>query len=186
MPFNFKKTEIPEVVLVEPEIYTDERGFFLEVFKQSEFERFGIDKKFVQVNNSKSQKHVLRGLHFQIPPKAQAKLVHVVVGEIFDVAVDLRSSSKTYGKWVGEILSSKNRKMLYIPEGFAHGFCVLSDHAEVIYQCSCEYSKEHDRGILWSDKQINIKWPIDNPVLSKKDETLPTFEQSDHNFEVLK
>lgn len=186
MPFNFKKMTIPDVVLVEPQIFSDKRGVFLEICKKSEFERFGLDKPFTQVNHSRSQKNVLRGLHYQSAPHAQAKLVHVVSGEIFDVGVDLRRDSPTYGKWVGQVLSSQNRKMLYIPEGFAHGFCVMSDIAEVIYHCTAEYSQAHDRGIIYSDKQLDIKWPIDNPVLSDKDMSLPSLEDSIHDFKVIK
>ncbi|MFH1061569.1 MAG: dTDP-4-dehydrorhamnose 3,5-epimerase [Candidatus Omnitrophota bacterium] len=182
MPFNFKKMDIADIILIEPQIFSDNRGFFLEICKQSEFKRYGLDKPFCQVNHSRSNKHVLRGLHYQLAPRAQAKLVHVVSGEIFDVGVDLRKHSATYGQWVGEILSSQNRRMLYIPEGFAHGFCVLSDIAEVIYHCTAEYSFSHEKGIIWSDKQLNIQWPINQPVLSSKDLLLPTLENSEHNF----
>jgi len=182
MPFNFKKTSIADVILIEPKIFTDKRGVFLEICKQSEFKRYGLEKPFCQVNHSRSIKNVLRGLHYQLAPRAQSKLVHVISGEIFDVGVDLRKNSATYGQWVGEILSSQNRKMLYIPEGFAHGFCALSDIAEVIYHCTAEYSTEHDRGILWSDQKLNIQWPIKNPVLSDKDIGLPTLEKAEHNF----
>ncbi|MBU1044320.1 MAG: dTDP-4-dehydrorhamnose 3,5-epimerase [Candidatus Omnitrophica bacterium] len=182
MPFNFKKTEIPEIILIEPQIFSDKRGVFLEICKHSEFKRYGLEKPFCQVNHSRSIKNVLRGLHYQLAPQAQAKLVHVVSGEIFDVGVDLRRHSATYGHWVGEILSSQNRKMLYIPEGFAHGFCVISDIAEVIYHCTAEYSQEHDRGIIWSDKMLDIQWPIKNPILSDKDLILPTLAQSEHNL----
>jgi dTDP-4-dehydrorhamnose 3,5-epimerase len=182
MPFRFKKTDIADVILIEPQIFSDDRGFFLEITKSSEFQRWGINKPFVQVNHSRSKKNVLRGLHYQLAPKTQAKLVHVVMGQIYDVAVDLRKNSPTYGKWVAETLSGENKNMLYIPEGFAHGFCVLSDVAEVIYHCTGEYSKEHDKGILWSDPKINIKWPIHNPILSEKDQQLPTLEESNNNF----
>ncbi|MCK5491747.1 MAG: dTDP-4-dehydrorhamnose 3,5-epimerase, partial [Candidatus Omnitrophica bacterium] len=159
MGFNFKKLDIPEVVLITPDCFTDERGQFMELFKLSAFAECGIEKPFVQINHSSSAKNILRGLHFQNSPKSQAKLVNVINGEIFDVAVDLRKDSASYGKWVGERLTSDNRRMLYIPEGFAHGFCVLSDKAEVVYQCSNEYSKEYESGILWSDPLININWP---------------------------
>lgn len=176
MAFNFKKLDIPEMILITPDVFADERGEFIELFKVSAFGRYGLNKPFVQVNHSSSKKHVLRGLHFQSSPKAQAKLVNVIAGEIFDVAVDLRKGSANYGTWVGEVLSSENRKMLYIPEGFAHGFCVLSDKADVVYQCSDEYSPEHDKGILWCDPHINIKWPIKTPILSEKDANLPNLE----------
>ncbi len=176
MGFNFKKLDIPEVVLLTPECFTDERGQFMELFKLSAFAECGIEKPFVQINHSSSAKNILRGLHFQNSPKSQAKLVNVINGEIFDVAVDLRKDSASYGKWVGERLTSDNRRMLYIPEGFAHGFCVLSDKAEVVYQCSNEYSKEHESGILWSDPLININWPLKNPILSVKDANLPNLK----------
>ncbi|MCK4994924.1 MAG: dTDP-4-dehydrorhamnose 3,5-epimerase [Candidatus Omnitrophica bacterium] len=176
MGFNFKKLDIPEVVLITPDCFTDERGQFMELFKLSAFAECGIEKPFVQINHSSSAKNILRGLHFQNSPKSQAKLVNVINGEIFDVAVDLRKDSASYGKWVGERLTSDNRRMLYIPEGFAHGFCVLSDKAEVVYQCSNEYSKEHESGILWSDPLININWPLKNPILSVKDANLPNLK----------
>ena len=178
MAFYFKKLGIPDVILVETNIFVDRRGAFMEVFKASEFKKHGINKPFLQVNHSRSVKNVLRGLHYQTGSKAQAKFVQVIVGEIFDVAVDLRKSSPYYGKWVGAVLSNKNRRMFYIPEGFAHGFCVLSDTAEVIYQCSCEYSKEHEQGISWSDPKVNINWPIKTPILSEKDANLPNLEQA--------
>ncbi|MCG2710831.1 MAG: dTDP-4-dehydrorhamnose 3,5-epimerase [Candidatus Omnitrophica bacterium] len=182
MAFNFKKLDIPEVVLVTPDVFNDERGKFMELFKISAFRQCGIEKPFVQVNHSTSARNVLRGLHFQNSPKAQAKLVNVIRGEIFDVAVDLRRESAYYGKWIGAVLSSENRAMLYIPEGFAHGFCVLSEKSEVVYQCSNEYSKEHERGILWSDPRININWPVKTPILSEKDADLPTLEQANLNI----
>lgn len=176
MGFDFKKLDIQEVILITPDVFSDERGEFMEMFKLSAFNKYGVEKPFVQVNHSTSAKNVLRGLHFQNSPKAQAKLVNVINGEIFDVAVDLRKDSATYGKWVGEMLSSENHKMLYIPEGFAHGFCVVSEKADVVYQCSCEYSKEHEAGISWSDPMINIQWPVKSPVLSEKDANLPNLK----------
>lgn len=141
MPFKFKRLEIPEVILVESKAFSDERGFFMEGFKESEFSTNGIKAKFVQDNYSHSTKGVLRGLHYQINPKPQAKLVIAITGEIFDIAVDIRKGSSTYGKWVGQILSNQNHSLLYIPEGFAHGFCVLSDKADVLYKVSSEYSR---------------------------------------------
>ena len=166
--FKFTRLSIPEVVLIEPAVFEDERGFFLESYKSSEFFSFGIKDKFVQDNHSKSKKNVLRGLHFQTKPKEQAKLVRCIKGEIFDVAVDIRKKSDTYGKWVGEILSEENRKELYIPAGFAHGFCVLSD-AEVVYKSSNEYSQENEGVIAWNDPNIGIEWPIESPIISEKD-----------------
>lgn len=173
MPFRFERLEIPEVILIEPKVFSDERGFFMETYKYSNFAAFGIKERFVQDNHSRSVKGVLRGLHYQRPPKAQGKLVRVLVGEIFDVAVDIRKGSPTYGKWVGVMLSAENRWMLYIPPGFAHGFCVLSEEAEVTYKVTEEYSPEHDAGIIWNDPEIGIDWPVEQPILSAKDAGLP-------------
>jgi dTDP-4-dehydrorhamnose 3,5-epimerase len=182
MPFKFKRLKIPEVILVESQEFSDERGFFMESFKESVFAENGINLRFVQDNYSHSVKGVIRGLHYQKPPKAQAKLMMVLRGEIFDVAVDIRKGSPTYGKWVGEILSDKNHNLLYAPEGFAHGFCVLSDQADVLYKVSSEYSLDHERGILWNDPDIAIKWPVNNPIVIKKDQLLPTLKNVDNNF----
>lgn len=174
MPFEFEKTIIPEVVLIKPKVFNDDRGFFMESYKKSEFFANGINVDFCQDNHSKSSKGVLRGLHYQKAPKQQAKLVRCVKGKIFDVAVDIRKSSPTFSKWVGVELSEDNKFMLYIPEGFAHGFVVLSDSAELMYKTSCEYSKEHDCGIRWNDQNINIDWRIDfAPQLSEKDLNQP-------------
>ena len=182
MPFTFKKLDISEVILVDAKSFPDERGFFLESFKESIFASNGIHTNFVQDNFSHSIQNVLRGLHYQKNPKAQAKLVIALRGEIFDVAVDIRKDSPTYGKWVGEILSEKNHKLLYIPEGFAHGFCVLSEEADVLYKVNNEYSPEDEKGILWNDPEINITWPIDKPILHEKDSHLPSLENIDNNF----
>jgi len=177
MPFSFSRLEISDVKLVIPKHYTDERGYFLESFKESEFSEHGIDAKFVQDNVSFSTKGVLRGLHYQIKPQEQAKLVSVISGEIFDVAVDIRKESPTFGKWVGQTLSEKNHKMLYIPEGFAHGFCTLSDTANVFYKVTNEYSPENDLGIIWNDPNVSISWPIKNPIVSEKDKKLPPLQK---------
>jgi dTDP-4-dehydrorhamnose 3,5-epimerase len=185
MPFSFKKLEITDVILVEPRIFPDDRGFFMESYKESEFIKNEINTKFVQDNYSHSSKGVLRGLHYQKDPKAQAKLVMVIKGEIFDVAVDLRKNSSTYGKWIGEILSEQNHRLLYVPEGFAHGFCVLSDEVDVIYKVNNEYSLENDRGILWNDPEVGINWPIENPIISEKDTNQPLLKNADNDF-VLK
>jgi len=174
MSFIFKKLKIPEVILIEPKSFPDKRGFFMETYKQSEFAKSGIKEKFVQENHSQSKKNVLRGLHYQDRPKAQAKLVRCVSGEIFDVAVDIRKNSPTYGKWVGVVLSEKNKKEIFIPEGFAHGFCVLSEKAEIIYKTSREYSPKYEKGVIWNDPAINIKWPVKNPLISEKDSQWPT------------
>lgn len=182
MPFKFKKLEIPEVMLVETQAFTDERGYFMEGFKESIFKTNGIDIKSVQDNYSHSIKGVLRGLHYQKIPKAQAKLVMALKGEIFDVAVDIRIGSPTYGRWVGEILSERNHRLLYVPEGFAHGFFVISDEADVLYKVSSEYSPEDERGILWNDPELHIKWPTNKPIMTKKDFELPLLKNTDNNF----
>ena len=174
--------DIPEVILVEAQAFPDERGFFMESFKESIFETNGINTRFVQDNYSHSIKGVLRGLHYQKDPKAQAKLVMVIRGEIFDVAVDIRKGSPTYGKWIGETLSDKIHRMLYVPEGFAHGFCALSNGTDVLYKVNQEYSAENDRGILWNDPEVGVKWPVDKPIVSKKDLEQPVLNNADNNF----
>ena len=182
MSFTFKRLSIPDVILVEPQSFSDDRGFFFESFKESDFFSNGIDKKFVQDNFSHSVHGVIRGLHFQKAPKAQAKLVTVLKGKIFDVAVDIRKNSPTYGKWVSEILSDNTHNLLYVPEGFAHGFCVLSKEAYVHYKVSNEYSPEHERGIIWNDPKLNIDWSISKPIISDDDNKLPLFENLDNDF----
>ena len=182
MPFQFRRLEIPEVILIEPRVFQDERGFFKETYKYSEFAAFGITERFVQDNHSRSVKGVLRGLHYQNPPKAQGKLVRVIVGGIFDVAVDIRVGSPTYGKWVGVKLSAENKRMLYIPPGFAHGFCVLSDVAEVVYKVTEEYAPECEAGIIWNDPEIGIAWPIERPILSPKDAAWPPLREAINGF----
>lgn len=183
MSFKIERLYIPDVILIIPELFEDDRGFFIEVYKKSEFEKFGIKETFVQDNYSKSERGILRGLHYQKPPKAQAKLVRCVRGEIYDVAVDIRKGSPYYGKWVGEYLSAENRKMLYVPVGFAHGFLVKSDVAEVIYKITCEYSPEDERGIIWNDSTIGIEWPIEGvSTLSNKDSNLPLLKEAENNF----
>ena len=182
MPFTFKRLSIPDVILVEPQSFSDDRGFFFESFKESDFFSNGIDKKFVQDNFSHSVNGVIRGLHFQKAPKAQAKLVTVLKGKIFDVAVDIRKNSPTYGKWVSEILSDNTHNLLYVPEGFAHGFCVISDEADVLYKVSNEYSQEHERSIIWNDPKLDIQWPIKKPIISNKDNKLSLLENLDNDF----
>ena len=181
MNFVFKKLSIPEVILVEPKLYSDNRGFFFESFKEEDFFSIGITK-MIQDNFSHSIYGVIRGLHYQKNPKAQAKLVTVFNGKIFDVAVDIRKNSPTYGKWVSEILSCENHKSLYIPEGFAHGFCVLSKEADVLYKVSNEYSLENEGGIIWNDPTINIPWSVEKPIISEKDSQLPLLENSENDF----
>jgi dTDP-4-dehydrorhamnose 3,5-epimerase len=182
VPFNFTHLKIPDVILVEPRSFPDNRGFFLESFKESVFVSNGIKARFVQDNLSHSIHGVLRGLHYQKNPKAQAKLVTALRGKIFDVAVDIRKNSPTFGKWVGEILSEINHKLLYIPEGFAHGFCVMSEEADVLYKVSTEYSPENEAGIIWNDPDINIVWPIDKPLLQEKDSKLTLLKDANNNF----
>ena len=170
---------ISDVFLIEPEVFGDDRGFFFESFNQNKFEE-AIGKKinFVQDNHSKSVRGVLRGLHYQLPPKAQGKLVRVIQGEVFDVAVDLRKSSSTFGQWVGEILSSDNKKQLWIPEGFAHGFLTLSDTAEFLYKTTDFYSKNHEEAIQWNDETIRIDWPMKDVSLSSKDNAALSFKEA--------
>ncbi len=182
MPFRFEKLEIPDVILVEAVAFEDRRGLFLESYKRSEFAANGITDVFVQDNFSRSVKGVLRGLHYQLPPRAQGKLVGVLRGEIFDVAVDLRKGSPWCGRWVGLTLSAKLPQMLYIPAGFAHGFCVLSDEADVAYKTTSEYAKEWDRGIRWDDSDLNIQWPTRSPIVSDKDGQLPRLRDAETGF----
>ena len=164
--------KIPDVVLIEPKVFGDERGYFFESFNQTAFNQtIGYEVQFVQDNHSKSQKGVLRGLHYQLPPKAQGKLVRVIQGEVFDVAVDIRKDSPTFGQWVGEILSAENKRQLWIPEGFAHGFITQSETAEFLYKTTDYYAPEYERCIAWNDPEIGINWPLDQtPVLSDKDQ----------------
>lgn len=185
MAFSFKRLELPEVILLEAEVFGDSRGFFLETYKRSAFGKCGIAQVFVQDNQSRSIRGVLRGLHYQKHPAAQAKLVSVVHGEIFDVAVDIRKGSPSYGRWVGAVLSDQNHRLLFIPEGFAHGFLTLSDEADVVYRVTSEYSPEQDRGILWNDPALGIDWPIKSPVLSPRDACLPRLVEADNNFEYV-
>ena len=179
MPFEFEKLEIDEVVLIKPKVLEDKRGFFMESYKKSDFVKNGIDVEFVQDNHSKSLKRVLRGLHYQARPKAQAKLIRCIRGKIYDVVVDLRKESKTFGKWLKVELSEENAHMLYIPEGFAHGFVVLSDEAELLYKTNTEYSAEHDRGLLYNDEEIGIDWGVEFPILSDKDKIQPKLSKID-------
>jgi dTDP-4-dehydrorhamnose 3,5-epimerase len=173
MKFIFKKTKIAGLIVVKPEVGCDERGTFSENYKASEFRKAGIKTLFVQENRSVSRKNVLRGLHYQTAPHAQAKLVRCGHGRIFEVAVDLRPRSKTFGKHYTLELSEANGLMLFIPEGFAHGFYALTDKAEVMYKCSREYAPAHDAGVRWNDPALAIEWPCRRPVLSAKDKILP-------------
>ena len=172
-------TEIPEVLIIEPKVFGDERGFFFESFNQKQFtELTGIDKGFVQDNHSLSSQGVLRGLHYQIK-QPQGKLVRVMHGEVFDVAVDLRKSSSTFGQWVGVNLSAKNKRQLWVPEGFAHGFVVLSDEAEFLYKTTDYYSPKNERCIRWNDEDLAIGWPNTDVTVSEKDANGKSFKQAD-------
>jgi dTDP-4-dehydrorhamnose 3,5-epimerase len=182
MSFTFQRLEIPEIILIEALNFRDERGFFMETYKMSQFSAHGIRHIFVQDNLSHSVRGVLRGLHYQKHPKAQGKLVMVLSGEIFDVAVDIRPDSRTYRRWVGVTLSAGDLRMLYVPVGFAHGFCVLSGEADVLYKVTEEYAPELDRGIVWNDPDIGIQWPIAAPILSRKDAQLPLLRDADNNL----
>jgi dTDP-4-dehydrorhamnose 3,5-epimerase len=182
MPFRFQPLAIPEVILVEPEKIGDARGFFMETYQYEIFADNGITPRFLQDNHSRSAKGVLRGLHYQKDPFAQGKLVKVVIGEIFDVAVDIRRGSPTFGQWVGERLSAENGRLLYVPPGFAHGFCVLSKTADLIYKTTDYYRPESEKGIIWNDPQIGVEWPVSDPLLSARDQKLPILEQADFNF----
>jgi len=173
---NFIKTDIPEVLIVEPKVFGDSRGFFFESFNQKIFNNIvGSEIEFVQDNHSQSQKGVLRGLHYQDAPFAQGKLVRCIEGEVFDVAVDIRVDSPTFGRWVGVILSAENKRQLWIPEGFAHGFLTLSEKAQFVYKTTNYYHPESDRGIMWNDPSINIIWPTFDGelILSEKDKIHP-------------
>ena len=162
---------IPDILLIEPKVFSDERGFFFESFNQADFEkRTNLSPIFVQENHSRSIKGVLRGLHYQLPPKAQDKLLRVVKGEIFDVVVDIRKGSSTFGKWLGETLSEKNKKQIWIPKGFAHGFLVVSESADIVYKTTEEYALQYERCIIWNDPKLNIDWGLKRePILSNKD-----------------
>lgn len=182
MPCTFTKTELDGVILVEPRQFADGRGVFMETYKQSEFIANGIAEEFVQDNHSVSSARVIRGLHFQNSPHGQGKLVRCLAGSIWDVAVDIRKGSPTYGKWVGYELSAENRKMLYIPVGFAHGFAVLGEGAEVAYKTTGEYSPSAEAGVIWNDPALKIAWPISEPLLSEKDELYPYLAEADNQF----
>jgi len=173
MPFKFENLEIKEVILIKPKVFYDKRGFFLETFKDSDFKNAGINYNFKQDNHSFSKRNVIRALHYQMPPKEQGKLVSVITGKIWDVAVDIRKGSQTYLKWVGAELSDENHHMLFIPSGFAHGFSVLSDKVHLLYKCTNEFDPSLERGIRWDDPQINIDWKIKDPIISKRDLELP-------------
>lgn len=179
--FEFKKTKIEGVYIIETKVFGDNRGYFMETYNKKQFEDAGLNMTFVQDNESKSSKGVLRGLHFQ-RKHSQGKLVRVTKGKVFDVGVDLRKGSPTYGQWEGVILSDENKRQFYIPEGFAHGFLVLSDEAVFNYKCTDLYAPEYDGGVMWNDPDINIQWPledIENVILSEKDKVHPNLKDLD-------
>ena len=177
MPFEFEKLGIPDIILIKPSVFKDERGFFMEVYKKPDFEEANIKTEFIQDNHSFSKKNVLRGLHFQREPYAQAKLVRCIVGEIYDVAVDLRRKSSSFGKYIAVRLSGENNYILYVPRGFAHGFQVLSEYAHVIYKVDNLYAPKYESGLIWNDPDINIKWPTENPLISEKDKKWSTLKK---------
>lgn len=177
--FNFIETRIKDLYIIEPKVFGDDRGYFMESYNRKDFEKAGLKIEFVQDNESKSRKGVLRGMHFQTK-HTQGKLVRVTSGEVYDVAVDLRKDSPTFGQWEGVLLSAENKRQFYVPEGFAHGFLVLSDEAVFNYKCTDYYAPEYDCGLLWNDKDVNIQWPLENideVILSEKDKKQYTFKE---------
>lgn len=179
MPFSFAPLDISDVILVEPKVFPDNRGFFFESFKASDFEKAGLPTHFVQDNFSFSKKDVIRGLHYQKNPKAQGKLVSVLKGGVWDVAVDIRRKSPTFLKWVAVELNDQNHALLYIPPGFAHGFISLTEDVHLLYKCTNEYDPQADAGVRWNDPDIAIPWPAANPIVSTKDAVLPFLQQAE-------
>lgn len=177
---NVVETELPGVRVVEPQRYPDDRGYFMELWHRERYAAAGFPARFVQDNISRSRRHVLRGLHYQ-HPSPQGKLIGVLEGRVFDVAVDIRRGSPTFGAWVGETLSSENGRQLYVPEGFAHGFVVLSDTALVLYKCTAFYAPDCEHSIRWDDPALGIDWPVEAPILSEKDAAAPTLETLDED-----
>ena len=181
---NIVPLDLPGVFLIEPKVYGDHRGWFFESFRRDKFVACGMEVEFVQDNMSSSTRNVVRGLHYQLDPQAQGKLVRVVRGEVFDVAVDIRRGSPTFGKWVARTLTAENKLAMYVPPGFAHGFCVVSDIAEFHYRCTEYYSPTHERGIAWNDPAIGIDWPIKqaDAILSDKDKACPPLAKAEINY----
>ena len=173
MSFTFSQTSLPGVTVIEPRVFADHRGFFMETYRKSAFAAAGIDVEFVQDNHSRSVQGTLRGLHLQRAPKAQAKLVRVLEGEVFDVAADIRPDSPTYGQWVSVLLSGENRRSVFIPAGYAHGFCVISPAADIFYKATDEYAPDLEWGVRWDDPLLGIPWPVSEPLLSERDERWP-------------
>jgi dTDP-4-dehydrorhamnose 3,5-epimerase len=178
MPFDFKKTSIEGLLIIQPRVFADERGFFMETYKKGDFVKAGINEEFIQDNHSFSSKGVLRGIHLQKDPYAQGKLVRCVKGSVWDVAVDLRVESETFGKWYGLEITEKNKTMFYIPPGFGHGFLTLQDNTHFFYKCTNEYNPDADSGIIWNDDDLNIEWPLKEDFsLSDKDIVLQSFKK---------
>ena len=177
MPFSFTPLPLPGRILIESTSFADDRGYFMETYKLSDFKANGIEEAFIQDDHSFSRRAVLRGLHFQRPPSAQGKLIRIAAGAVWDVAVDIRPSSPGYGKWYGVTLSAENRRMIYQPPGFAHGFVTLSEEAHLLYKCTSEYDRAAEGGIRWNDPEIGIEWPINEINISKRDADLPNFRE---------
>lgn len=181
MDVNIKQLSLPGVLLIEPKCFEDNRGYFMETFHQQKYQKAGIDQAFVQDNHSHSSRGVLRGLHYQLK-HPQEKLIYAVTGTIFDVALDIRKGSPTFGQWTGAELSAENKRQIYVPQGFAHGFVVLSESADVIYKCTDLYTPGDEYGLLWSDPEIGISWPVENPILSQKDIENPSLNQISESY----
>ncbi|MGE7636049.1 dTDP-4-dehydrorhamnose 3,5-epimerase [Peribacillus simplex] len=176
-------TKLVGVYIIEPDVYGDHRGFFMESYNQEKFKELGIHYTFIQDNHSLSeQAGTIRGLHYQLNQRAQTKLVRVLSGALYDVVVDIRVGSPTFGEWVGVILSEENKRQLLVPKGFAHGICTLVNNTQILYKVDEYYSPEHDRGIYWNDPQLDINWPVANPILSEKDQQLPLLDNAENNF----
>jgi dTDP-4-dehydrorhamnose 3,5-epimerase len=186
MDMNMKviDTKLTGLKIIEPKVFKDHRGFFMESFNRKSFEKFGLNVDYIQDNHSLSEdKHVIRGLHYQLNPMAQTKLVRVITGAIYDVAVDIRRGSPTFGQWVGVTLSADNHRMLLVPQGFAHGFCTLTENTHVQYKVDAYYSAADDKGILWNDPSLAIDWPTSDPILSEKDIKQPLLKDAEVNFQ---
>lgn len=182
MPFKFEVLDCPGLIVIQPEVFPDDRGFMLETYARVPFEAHGIPDAFVLDLHSRSPRGVLRGLHYQKDPEAQGKLVRVVRGKVFNVAADIRRGSPTYGQWRGVEVSDENHRMLWIPPGFANGYCVLSDEADYVYKTTAGYAPELYRGIVWNDSALGIQWPVADPILAPRDAEFPSLEEADNNY----